>query len=147
VAAHEVRRADVALGNRPARLLHERVPAIAILERNFTADRRDANAVAVAGDPGHDAFHVPPNGGVFERAESQGVHQGNRPRAHRKNVSDDAAYTRRGALIRLDERRMVVRLDLEDSGQAVADIDRARIFARALKHARPCRRQIAQMHA
>ena len=69
-------------------------------------------------------------------AEPQRVHQRNRPRAHREDVADDAADAGRRALVRLDERGMVVRFDLEDGGQAVADVDGAGVFAGPLQHAR-----------
>jgi len=39
---------------------------------------------------------------------------------------------------------MVVRLDLEDDRQAVADVDGARVLARALQNVRAFRRQLAQ---
>ena len=42
---------------------------------------------------------------------------------------------------------MVVRFDLEDGREAVADVDRAGVLARPLKHARAFGRQRLQMHA
>ena len=85
--------------------------------------------------------------GPSSGAEAQRVQQRDRPRAHREDVADDAADAGRRALVRLDERRMVVRFDLEDRGEAVADVDRAGVLARALQHARPCRRQLLQVDA
>ena len=73
--------------------------------------------------------------GSSSRAEPQRVEERDGPGAHREDVADDAADARRGALVGLDERRMVVRLDLEDRGEAVADIHGARILARPLQHA------------
>ena len=80
-----------------------------------------------------------PNRSEFEQRD--------RPRAHREDVADDAADAGRRALVGLDERRMVVRLDLEDRGQAVADVDGAGVLARPLQHARPLGRQLLQMDA
>jgi hypothetical protein len=37
-------------------------------------------------------------------------------------IADDAAHPGGRALIRLDERRMVVRFDFEDGGKSVADV-------------------------
>ena len=42
---------------------------------------------------------------------------------------------------------MVVRLDLEDSREAVTDIDRPGVLARSLQHLRSVRRQRPQVHA
>ena len=75
--------------------------------------------------------------GAVHVAEPQRVHQRDRPRAHREDVADDAADAGRGALVRLDEGRMVVRFDLEDGGKPVADVDGAGILAWSLQDARP----------
>ena len=85
--------------------------------------------------------------GCVERAEAQRVQQRDRPRAHREDVADDAADAGRRALIRFDERRVIVRFDLEDRGEPVADVDRAGVLARPLQHLRPFGRQRPQVHA
>ena len=74
------------------------------------------------------------------RPEAQRVHDGERPRAHGKDVAQDAANAGRRALERLDERRMIVRFDLEGAGPAIADIDDAGVFSRPLNHAAAVRR-------
>ena len=72
-----------------------------------------------------------------ERAESQRVEQRDRPRAHGEDVAHDAADAGRGALVRLDGRRVVVRLDLEHGAVAAADVDGAGVLTAALgEHAR-----------
>ena len=76
---------------------------------------------------------------LLDRTEAQRVEQGDRPRAHREDVADDAADAGRRALVRLDERRMVVRLDLEHRREAVADVDGAGVLAGPLQHARGLR--------
>ena len=68
---------------------------------------------------------------VVERAEADRVERRDRPRAHREDVAQDAAHAGRRALRRLDERRVVVALDLEDHREAVADRDGAGVLARA----------------
>ena len=73
---------------------------------------------------------------VVDAAEAQRVEDGDRARAHGEDVAQDAADAGRRALERLDERRMVVALDLEDHREPVADVDRAGVLARALQHAR-----------
>ena len=37
--------------------IHERIGGVGLVERDLTSNGRDADAVAVAGDPGNDAFH------------------------------------------------------------------------------------------
>src|SRR4029079_2164680 len=104
----------------------------------------------VAADPADDTVDDPPRARAVRPihwSEAQRIHQGNRTRAHREDIADDAADTRRGALIRFDERRMVVRLDLEDGREPSADIDRAGVITGALEHARAARGQLLQMDA
>ena len=74
--------------------------------------------------------------GLVERAESQRIEQRNRTRAHREDVTEDAADTGRRALVRLDRAGVVVRLDLEHACESVADVDGAGVLARSLEHAR-----------
>ena len=143
-ALHERVRVDDA----EAEHVDERIAGVRIVERDLAADGRNADAVAVAGDAGDDAFDDaarPRAVGAVQRAEAQRVHQRDRPRAHREDVADDAADAGRRALVRLDERRVVVRFDLEDGGEAVADVDGAGVLARPLQHARPGRRQLPQV--
>ena len=42
---------------------------------------------------------------------------------------------------------MIVRFDLEDGGQPVADVDGAGVLAGPLQHARPVGRQLLQVNA
>ena len=128
-----------ALRDAEAEHVDERIAGVRRLERDLAADGRDADAVAVVGDAGDHAFEQAARSGRVERSEAQRVQQRDRPRAHREDVADDAADAGRRALIRLDERRVVVRLDLEGGGEAVADVDGAGVLARALQHLRPAR--------
>src|SRR5690606_36084543 len=125
----------------------EWIAPVALVERHLAADRRDAAAVAVAADTGDDALDRPARARVCQRAEAQRVKQRDGPGAHREDVADDAAHARGRTLVRLDERRMVVRFDLEDRGQAVADIDGAGVFAGPLQHAGAAGRQRLQVYA
>ena len=134
-------------GDAKAEDVHQRIPGVRRAERNLAADRRNADAVAVTGDAGDDAFHEAAGPRRVERPEAQRVHQRDRPRAHREDVADDPADAGRRALVRLDERRMVVRFDLEDRRETFADVDGAGIFARPLQHLRSFGRQRLQMHA
>ena len=82
-----------------------------------------------------------------DRPKAQRIHHRDRPRAHGENVAQDSAHAGGCALKRLDERRMIVRLDFESAGPAVADIDDAGILAGPLQHALAARGQPLQMHA
>src|SRR5205807_2682851 len=67
------------------------------------------------------------------------------------DVADDAADTGGGALVRLDVRRVVVRLHLEGRRPAVADVHDAGVLADARKHRlthllRGGLAEVAQMH-
>ena len=68
-----------------------------------------------------------------ERAEAQRVEQRDRPRAHREDVAHDAADAGRGALVRLDGRRVVVGFDLERDAEPVADVDDAGVLLADLR--------------
>src|ERR1022692_2477626 len=70
-----------------------------------------------------------------------------RSRAHGENVAQDSAHAGGCALKRLDERRMIVRFDLESTGPAVADVDDAGIFARSLQDTLAARGQALQVDA
>src|SRR5581483_264348 len=82
---------------------------------------------------------------TVEAAEAERVQRRDRTRTHGKDIAQNAADAGRGALIRLDERRMVVALHLEDRREAVADIDDAGILAGPLDNGFSCRRQSLQM--
>jgi hypothetical protein len=108
-------RGDEAVGRKQADAgdVDERVPLVPLVEGDAPADRRDADAVAVVADPLDDP--VQEVAGVFpvELAEVQRVEQGDRVRAHRERVTDDAADAGRGAVERVDVRRVVVALDAQ----------------------------------
>src|SRR3989442_14345295 len=69
----------------------ERIAGVRRLERNLTADRRDADAVAVAGDAGHDAFEQSTCSGRIDGSEPRGVQKRGRPRVLRGAVLNDSA--------------------------------------------------------
>ena len=80
-------------------------------------------------------------------AEAQRIHHRDRPRAHSEDVAQDSADAGGRALERLDERRVVVRFDLERAGPAVADVDDAGVLSRALHDALAARGQPLQVDA
>jgi hypothetical protein len=114
-------------------------------ERIARVFRREAISPPTVGQPKQLPYQLMPETtpvtsslhlGLVELAEAERVEDRDRTRAHREDVAQNAADTRRRALERLDERRMIVALDLEDDRPAVADIDRARVLARALQDVR-----------
>ena len=112
----------------------QRVAEVGGVEDGLAADVGQAQAVAVAADAGHDpGQHAVGVRGV-ERAEAQRVHHGDWASAHREDVADDAADAGRGALVGLDVRRVVVRLDLEGHRVALADVEDAGVLADAGQH-------------
>jgi len=99
---------------------------------------------AGAADTGHDAGQEIARAPLGRIAKAQRIEQRDRPGAHGEHVADDAADAGGGALGRLDRAGVVVRLHLEHDRQAVADVDRAGVFAGALQDARAAGRQAAQ---
>src|SRR5262249_19806204 len=124
--------------------VHQDVVVVPGIEVQLAADGRDADRVAVVSDPADDALPEVRGARAFDAPEAQGVEARDRPRAHREDVAQDAADAGRRALERLDERGVVVALDLEDRGEAIADVDRARVLARSLEHVGPGGGQLAE---
>ena len=118
-----------------AQRVDQRVAGVAGVEDGLAADVGQAQRVAVAADAAdHAVEHAAGVGGVGG-AEPQLVHHRDRPRAHGHDVADDAADAGGRALVGLDVGRVVVRLDLEGDGPAVADVDDAGVLADAGQHA------------
>ncbi len=130
-----------------AQHVDERIAGVHLVEDDLAADSRDADAVAVPANARNHAFENAARQRRVERSETQRVQQRDRTRAHREDVADDAADAGGRALVRLDERRVVVRLDLEHRAQPVADVDGAGILAGPLDDARAGGRQRLEMHA
>ena len=68
-------------------------------------------------------------------SKAQRIHHRERSGAHGKDVAKDAPNAGSRALERLDKRGMVMRLDFERAGPAVADVDNPGILSRPLHHA------------
>ena len=131
--------------------IDERIQCVSIVKRDFTADSRHAKRISVMRNTCHDTCQqrsiAPAVLRMVERSKPQTVHRRDRPRAHREDVAQNSADAGRCALKRFDKRRMIVRLDLESSAPAVAEIDDAGILARRHDHARAGRRQSFQVNA
>ena len=114
-----------------AHCVDEAVVRVGGVEDGVAADGRDADAVAVMADPGDGTLEHP-----ARLAEAEPVEQRDRARAHGDDVAQDPADPGCRALERLDGRRVVVALDLERDGLALAEVDDPRVLAGALKDAR-----------
>jgi len=122
------------------------------VEIDLAADRRDADAIAIAADAVNDARDQMLHLRMVRAAEAQRVEVRDGAGAHREDVAQDAADPGRRTLIGLNVRRVVVALHLEDRGEllaagAFADVDDAGIFAGAADHPRRLGRQLFQMEA
>src|SRR6266498_2476102 len=106
------------------------------IEAHRAADRRHAEAVAVAADAGDHAGDEMAGARMRRVAEAQEVQARDRARPHGEHVAQDAADPGRRALIGLDVARMVVALHLEDEREVVADPDHPRVLAGPLDHPR-----------
>src|SRR5262249_48699610 len=116
-------------------------------ERNLAPNGGNADAVAVARNAGDDALEQPRRRGRVERPEAERVQERDRTRAHREDIADDSSDAGRGALVRLDERRVVVRFDLEDGRKSFANVHGAGVFSRSLQDLRAFGRQRPQVDA
>ena len=85
---------------------------IAIGEIDLAAYGRNAEAISVKGDAADDALQNPLVLLLVQRSEPKAVHGGDRPRAHRKDVTQNAADAGGCALERLNKRRMIMGFDL-----------------------------------
>ena len=135
----------VGVGEADRHRIDQDVAVIAGVETHLPADGRNTKGITVAADAGNHARHQMPRLRMFRRAKAQGVEAGDRARAHREHVAQDAADPGGRALIGLDVARMVVALHLEHDGLAVADVDHAGILAGSLDHPRRRGGQTTQM--
>ncbi len=125
----------------------ERVLGVAVGELDLPAEGGDTDGVAVARNAAHDTAQQVAVAGVVERAESDRVPHRDGPGAHGEDVAQDAAHAGGGALVRLDEGRVVVALDPQRRQPAVAEVDDAGVLAGADDHPRRLGREPAEMSA
>ena len=125
----------------------ENVAVEAVVEGAFAADRWHTDAIAVAADPSDDPLEEVSGLRVIGLTETERIEDRDRAGPHGENVAEDAANTGRGTLERLDEGGVIVAFHLKDGDQALADVDNARVLARALDHPRRFGRELAQVGA
>ena len=152
IADSRTRCRDERIGARNAQAEHvdQRIAGVPVVECDLAADGRNADAVPVPCDAGYHAFDGSPGAGRFgavHLTEAKRVHQRDRTRAHGEDVANDAADAGGRALVGLDERRVIVRLDFEHGGQSVADVHGSGVLPGPLQHARPLGRQLPEVDA
>src|SRR5262249_49244142 len=113
--------------------------------RQAPAAGRRAKQVSAAADAGDYTRYQVPCLGMRRRPKRQGVQAGYRPRTHREHVAQNATDPGRRALVGLDIAWMIVALHLEHAGEAITDVDDARLLARPLDHPWALCGQRAQM--
>ena len=131
----------VGAGEPDAHRIDQDVAVVGRVELAFAADRRHADAIAVAADAGDDAGHEMAGARMVGAAKAQRIEDRDRPRAHREDIAQNAADAGRRPLIRLDKRWVVVALDLKDNRVAIADIDNSGVFTGSADDLRPRCRQ------
>jgi hypothetical protein len=108
--------------------VHQRVAAVAGVERHLTAHGGHADAVAVVGDAGHHPLHQGGVAGILEGPEAQGIEQGDRPRPHGEDVPQDASHPGGRPLEGFHRRGVVVALDLEGQSLPLPQIHHPGVF-------------------
>jgi hypothetical protein len=124
----------VLLHEADAHRVDERVALVRVVEHHLARHGGHAHAVAVVADALHHAGEEVAHARRVERSEAERVEHRDRARAHREHVAQDAAHAGGGALVGLDRRRVVVRLDLECHREPVADRDHPRVLPGPLQH-------------
>src|SRR5229473_2957224 len=99
------------------------VVGVALIEIHFAADGWTAETVAVATDAGDHPMEQVVAAAGTEWTETQRVEDRDRPGPHREHIAKDPTNPGGRPLIGLDGRGVIVRLDLEDDRQPLADVD------------------------
>src|SRR6185436_16305070 len=100
--------------------VHERIAAVLRGEIHLATQVWDAEAVAVPSNAGDHTLDESARPRLGRVAETKRVEHGDGPRPHREDVAKDAAHPGRSALEWLDERRVVMALDLEGQREVTA---------------------------
>src|SRR5262249_39776337 len=114
---------------------------------DFTADGGHAHAVTVPANARYHALNQIGGAGMINRAKAKRIERSDRSRAHSEDVTDDAADSSRCAMVRFNERGMIVALDFKDDRKSIAYVNDPRIFTWSLKDLRSSGRQLAQESA
>ena len=85
--------------------------------------------------------------GVTHRAEEEGIHDRERASPHREDVAQDATDTRRGTLVGLNGRGVVVALNANRHRDTVTGINYTGVFTGSDQDAVPFGGESAQVNA
>src|SRR5262249_34611999 len=124
--------------------VHQRISRVFRGEGDLSPHGRASKTVAVPADARHHAVDEMARPRVAGITETKGVQEGDRSGPHGENVAQNPAHAGGRALKGLDERGVIVALNLEYDRPAVANVDGAGIFARSLEHGGATLRQPTQ---
>ncbi len=114
----------------------EGVARVRRVHDHLAPDHGDADAVAVPADPRDHAREEVAVLLVLERPEVEGVHQRDRPGAHREDVADDPADAGGRAVVRVDVARVIVALHPDGERDLVREPDDRGVVPGADQHVR-----------
>ena len=123
------------------------IAVITFVEIGLAADCGHADTISVAANASDNPGDKLACLGMIMGTKAQSVERRDWPRAHGEDVAQNAANARRRTLIGFDIGRVVVALHLEHTGLAIANINHAGIFARALDDLVTLGREFPQMQA
>ncbi|KUG21197.1 hypothetical protein ASZ90_009046 [hydrocarbon metagenome] len=116
--------------------VHERIAAVTGIEDQLPADDRDTDAVAVVPDPGDHMLKQIPVLLAIQRAEIEGIHEGDRACAHGEDVPHDPADPGGGTVVGIHVTRMVMALHPYCNGAGIAEAHDGGIVSRTQQHTR-----------
>src|SRR5262249_52123213 len=142
---------DLVIAHQPQREgIYQRIQSVGIIKRYFATDRGDAKCVAVMRDAGHNSGQERPVPSpilrVIQRSEPQAVKGRDGTCSHREDVAEDSSNAGSRTLKWFDERRMIVRFDLECGAPSVTHVYHACILSRRHNHALACSGETFEMH-
>ncbi len=111
----------------------ERIPVVRGIEEYLATDRGNSEAIAIPADAANNVVEEVAIAGLIERSKAKRVQDGYRASTHCENVADDATDASCRTFVRFDRAGVVVRFNLEDDRQTLANVDRARVLAWTLQ--------------
>src|SRR5262249_45085192 len=101
-------------------------------------------AVPVSSNACHHALNQIGSAGMINGAKAKRIERSDRSGAHSEDVTDDTADSCRCAMVRFNERGVIVALDFEDDCKSIAYVNDSRIFTWSLKDLQSSRWQLTQ---
>jgi hypothetical protein len=119
-------------GYTEAENIYERIERIAFVEIDFPPHSGHSDGIAITCNSSHNAVHDGSVFGFIQGPKTKRIHNGDGPGTHGEYVSQNTPDSCCCTLIRLDEGRVIVRFDLENDSQSIADIHDAGVFTWSL---------------